>query len=184
MTDEDGRRDYRGILAFPGEKAPEKNTKAKGRMIVYDDVRGKMTGIFDDIKNKYLSLQHICPDYAAIHTYPLSRMIMIFASFERLYGHIYGKDANRSEEYLEMTEKVVNLIDQLVDSSTGKRKKYAKTLRNYVDSRDASFAANTAYALRDCLSLIHILRRFTSAPKPSERVFLYIWCRPSYPSAR
>ena len=82
VTDEDGRRDYRGILAFPGEKAPEKNTKAKGRMIVNDDVRGKMAGIFDDIKNKYLSLQHICPDYDAIRTYPLSRMIMIFASFE------------------------------------------------------------------------------------------------------
>lgn len=154
MTDEDGGRDYLGILAFPGEKAPEKNTKAKERMIVYDDVRGKMAGIFDDIKNKYLSLQHICPDYDAIRTYPLSRMIMIFASFERLYGHIYGKDANRSEEYLEMKEKVVKLIDQLVDSSTGKRKKYAKTLRNYVDSRDASFAANTAYALRDCSEIM------------------------------
>lgn len=53
-----------------------------------------------------------------------------------------------------MKEKVVNLIDQLVDSSTGKRKKYAKTLRNYVDSRDASFAANTAYALRDCSEIM------------------------------
>ena len=79
---------------------------------------------------------------------------MVLAAFERVYGNIYGKDTDRSDEYIEIKAKVVDLIEQLRIENTGKRKKAAKTLKDYVFNRDASFSSNTAYALKDCADVM------------------------------
>lgn len=153
MNEKDGH-DYLGIIVFSQDELPEKNKDAKRHLIVYNDLKEKTAKIFNSIKNEDISLQHVCSNYDAKHSYPISRVIMILAAFERVYGSIYGKDTNRSDEYIEIKAKVVELIEELRIKSTGKRKTAAKTLRDYVYNRDASFSSNTAYALKDCVEIM------------------------------
>ena len=144
-------RQYWGILVFQQNELPEKNKDAKHHLIVYSDLKEKTALLFEAIKSEHISLQHICSNYDATHSYPISRVIMVLAAFERIYGHIHGKDTNRSEEYLETKAKVVELIEKLRNDSIGKRrKKAAKTLRDFVFNRDSGFSDNTVYALKDC----------------------------------
>jgi len=161
FVNDNGKHDYLGILVFP-KVEEEKNVEARNHLIVYGDLKEKTSMIFDAIINEKISIQHICSDYNAIHSYPISRVIMILAAFERIYGNIYGKDTERSEEYLEIKGKVVEYIEQLWNETTGKRKKAAKALKDYVFNRDSSFTSNTAYALKDCAEIMEpfIKRRY------------------------
>lgn len=154
VMNEKGGHDYWGILVFPQGEPAEKSKDAKHHLIVYSDLKEKTALLFDAIKNEHTSIQHICSNYDATHSYPISRVIMILAAFERIYGHIYGKDTERSEEYIEIKAKAVELIDQLQQENTGKRKKAAKTLKDFVFNRDSSFSSNTAYALKDCADIM------------------------------
>lgn len=154
VTNDNGVHEYWGILVFPKSESPEQNKEAKRHLLVYNDLKEKTAQIFTAIRNEHISLQHICSNYDATHSYPISRVIMVLAAFERVYGNIYGKDTDRSDEYVEIKAKVVDLIEQLRIESTGKRKKAEKTLRDYVFNRDASFSTNTAYALKDCADIM------------------------------
>lgn len=162
VVNEKGNHDYWGILAFPKGEPPEKDKDARHHLIKYCDLKEKTALLFEAIKNEQISLQHICSDYSSTHSYPISRVIMVLAAFERIYGHIHGKDTERSEEYIEIKAKVVELIEQLQNENIGKRKKAAKTLKDYVFNRDSSFSTNAAYALKDCADIMKpfVLKRF------------------------
>ncbi|MBQ7300955.1 MAG: hypothetical protein IJW77_14065 [Clostridia bacterium] len=154
VINDKGTHEYWGILVFPQSELREHNKEAKHHLIVYNDLKEKTAQIFTAIKNEHISLQHICSNYDATHSYPISRVIMVLSAFERVYGNIYGKDTDRSDEYIEIKAKVVDFIEQLRIENTGKRKKAAKTLKDYVFNRDASFSSNTAYALNDCADVM------------------------------
>jgi len=154
VMNEKGGHDYWGVLVFPQGEPAEKSKDARHHLIIYNDLKEKTALLFDAIKNEHTSIQHICSNYDATHSYPISRVIMVLAAFERVYGHIHGKDTERSEEYIEIKAKVVELIDQLQKENTGKRKKAAKTLKDFVFNRDSSFSSNTAYALKDCADIM------------------------------
>lgn len=154
VINENGRHDYWGVLVFPKGELPDKDKDARHHQIKYCDLKEKTAALFDAIRHEQISLQHICPNYDATRSYPISRVIMVLAAFERTYGHIHGKDTERSEEYVEIKAKVVALIEQLQKENTGKRKKAAKTLKDYVFNRDSSFSTNAAYALKDCAEIM------------------------------
>lgn len=152
--DECGKCDDMGILVFPKEERIEKNKDAKNQLITYQHLGEKVADIFADIKRKQLSFQHICENADARRSYPISRVIMIFAAFERVYGQVYGKDTERSQLYIETKEKVVELIAEHEKDCTGKQKKYVRTLKDFVANRDSSFASNLTYALKDCAEIM------------------------------
>ena len=69
----------------------------------------------------------------------------------------YGLDGINCFDYDEIAlkykisvDEVVDLIDKYRDSLSGKKKKYAKQLRDYVGNRDSSFEFNLKRALKDC----------------------------------
>ncbi len=154
VVDDKKKRDYQGIIVFPPVHNSETNPDAKRNLIVYNDIRERTAIILDDIRTGILSIQHICDSYDATRTYPISRVILVLAAFERLYGGIYGKDTDRSDVYIETKEQVVKLIEQYANACTGKQKGYAKTLKKFVENRDSSYASNMIYALRDCKDIM------------------------------
>ena len=162
VLNENGKRDYRGLLVFPQTRKLETNRDASRHLILYEDLRERVTSVLLDIQSGVLSFQHVCESYDDRRSYPISRVIMVLAAFERLYGSVYGKDTDRSELYVSTKDEVVRLIDGFEKACTGKRRKYVKTLKDFVDNRDSSYASNVAFACKDCAEIMRpfITRRY------------------------
>ncbi len=155
ILNEEGLRDYRGILVFPKRGgAPETDKRVNEYLIGYRYLGERTAAIFDLLREERISIQHTCENHEAKRSYPISRVIMILAAFERAFESFYGKDVKRSGEYLATKEKVVALIEEYRKVSCGKEKKYAKVLRDYVDNRDSGYADNVAHALLDCREIM------------------------------
>ena len=75
---------------------------------------------------------------------------MVFSAFEREFRNIYGQDFDRSPEYISAKKDVVDLIDNYLRTTQGKKRSYIKQLRKYVENRDSSFETNIKKVLLDC----------------------------------
>lgn len=163
FINDEGLRDYSGIIVFPCNYKYESHSKVKERIITYSLLDCKSADLFKAINNDRLVFQHLCKSIDKTRHYPASRIIMIFAAFEREYRNIYGKDFGRSDEYLEAKQKVVSLIDDFSNTFQGKKKKYIDQLKKYVDLRDNSFEDSVKRALSDCEDILSpfVLRRYS-----------------------
>jgi hypothetical protein len=110
--------------------------------------------IFTNVKNNKLGFQHLCESIEDTLHYPSSRIIMIFAAFEREYRNVYGVDSERSQEYIDTKNEVIAMIDQYTNTLHGKKRAYSKQLRKYVLNRDSSFEFNLKKALSDCKDIM------------------------------
>jgi hypothetical protein len=150
FKNEKGLRDYSGILVFPQKLEKESHKKLKERIIPYPLLMKNSSRLFTAIKNNALGFQHLCDSIDKMRQFPASRIIMILAAFEREYRNIYGQDSGRSDEYLEVKSEIVSLIEDYHKTNQGKKRKYAKQLKKYVENRDSSFEDHVKYALADC----------------------------------
>lgn len=145
-----GLREYAGLLVFGKEPEAETHKNRKEVIIPYHVLQMRTAKIFTNIKNNKLVFQHLCESIEDTLHYPSSRIIMIFAAFEREYRNIYGVDSDRSQEYIDTKSEVVDLINNYTRSLHGDKRKYAKQLSKYVNNRDSSFEFNLKKALKDC----------------------------------
>lgn len=162
IKNEQGLRDYSGIIVFPKEYEEETHKKEKDRIFTYSLLKNHSSSIFTAIENNEIGFQHLCKSIDDRRHYPSSRIIMIFAEFEREYRNIYGQDSGRSDEYLKVKDDVTSLINDYLESKQGKKRKYAKQLKNYVENRDSSFESNVMKALTDCEGIMapFVARRY------------------------
>ena len=144
------KRDYQGLLVFKRRSNPETSKTISEQIIKYNLLKNKTVKLFTCIKNEKFSFQHLCDAIDSTHHYPVSRIIMIFAEFEREFRNIYGQDNDRSQEYISVKKDIVNLIENYLKTTQRKRRGYAKQLKKYVENRDSSFEANVRKALLDC----------------------------------
>ncbi len=156
FINKDGLRQYDGILAFQNNAETENHKNVKKRIIGYDILLNKTAKIFSLINKNKIGFGHICKSIDDTRHYLVSRTIMILTEFEREYRNIYGIDFNRSEEYIEVKNNVVNLINAYLQEQHGKRRQYARQLSRYVADRDNSFEANVKYALNDCADIMDV----------------------------
>lgn len=80
-----GLREYSGILVFRKATEVETHKKRTEAIIPYYVLRTRTASIFTNIKNNTLGFQHLCESIEDTRHYPSSRIIMIFAAFEREY---------------------------------------------------------------------------------------------------
>lgn len=144
---EDGLQSCEGILVFPEKFPREVDPKSKERIIQYCFLKNKIGKLFTALKNKRIGLSHLSKSFNEQQSYSAARFIMILVEFERIFRYVYGQDFDRSIEYLDVKREVVLLIDNYCQSCKGKKKKYAKTLKTYLEKRDNSFADNLGSAL-------------------------------------
>lgn len=150
----EGLRDYSGILVFGKTTDAETHKKRKEAIIPHYILKSRTASIFTNIKNNKLGFQHLCESIEDTFHYPSSRIIMIFAAFEREYRNVYGVDSDRSQEYVDTKNEIVELIDKYINTTNGKKRKYAKQLHKYVKNRDSSFEFNLKKALNDCKDIM------------------------------
>lgn len=162
FKNEKGLRDYSGIMVFPCKYEKESHKKVRDRIIPYLLLEKNVAKILTAIKNNVLGFQHLCDSIDNMRHFPASRIIMILSAFEREFRNIYGQDSGRSDEYLEVKSEVVTLIESYFQSKQGKKRQYAKQLKNYVENRDSSFESNIKFALADCEEILtpFIMRKY------------------------
>jgi len=153
---QDGLRQYDGLLVFQNKNDIEIHKNVKKRIICYDILLKKTAKIFTLINKNKIGFGHICKSIDDTRHYSVSRTIMILTEFEREYRNIYGTDSNRSEEYVDVKNNIVDLINDYLQGQHGKRRQYAKQLSRYVNDRDNSFETNVKYALNDCADIMDI----------------------------
>ena len=150
----EGKRDYSGVLVFGRTTETETHKKRKEAIIPYHVLKTRTASIFTNVKNNKLGFQHLCESIEDTLHYPSSRIIMIFAAFEREYRNVYGADSERSQEYIDTKNEVIAMIDQYTNTLHGKKRAYSKQLRKYVLNRDSSFEFNLKKALSDCKDIM------------------------------
>ena len=79
---------------------------------------------------------------------------MILSTFEKEYSSIFGQDYKRSETYSEIKELVISSVDKLIESNTGKRKKYLKSIKRQLQKLDNSYSKMVLISLRECADII------------------------------
>lgn len=146
----DGARDYAGFLVFDKSTEVETHKKTQEAIIPYHVLHKRTATLFSNIKRHKLGFQHLCESIEDRRHYPSSRIIMIFAAFEREYRNIYGVDSDRSQEYIETKNEIIDMINKYTNSLHGKKREYSKQLSKYVQNRDSSFEFNLKKALMDC----------------------------------
>lgn len=154
--DKKGMRKDCGLFVYNDNNDLEINKKVSKRIITQEILKTKTAFIFTAIKNNKLGFQHICKSIDKTTYYPSSRIIMIFAEFEREFRNIYGTNVNRSDKFLNTKSETIDVINELICKKTGKEKQYVKQFKKLIENSDNSFASNVEYALKDCKTIISV----------------------------
>lgn len=159
---EDGKVRNCGKLVFRVECKEERNEKAKERIIRAEYINEHIAEILKAIDRGEMPFGHFCDSIEAMSHYPISRIIMILAAFEREFRNIYGPDVRRSEDYKDTKDHIIKLIEEYAAECTGKRKKYVKDFAKVIRNSDSSYGDNFKYALEDCKGIMEpfVIRRF------------------------
>ena len=162
LLNKDGERDYKGLLMFKQNEVIEDDKTVPDKIIKFYLLKNKTGKLITNIKNGILGFQHLCDSIENTHHYPVSRIIMILSEFEREFRNIYGRDYDRSDDYLLVKNDVLSLIDSYLKNTSGKRRQYAKQFRKYVNNRDSSFEATLKTALYDCKEVMEpfLIKRY------------------------
>ena len=139
-----------GKLIFNTHVKEEQNEKAKERIIKAEDLNEHVSYLLKVIESGEMAFGHYCNSIEDTRHYPISRIIMILAAFEREFRNVYGQDVRRSEDYKETKTEIVDLIMKYAENMTGKRKKYIKKFAKGIMNTDSSYGDNLKYAFEDC----------------------------------
>ncbi|MDD6920614.1 MAG: hypothetical protein PUI85_05320 [Eubacteriales bacterium] len=97
---------------------------------------------------------HFCDSIEDMSYYPISRIIMILAAFEREFRNIYGQDVRRSIDYKDIKNEIIELLEKRINQLKGKRKGYVQEFARGIRNSDSSYGDNFKYALDDCKGIM------------------------------
>lgn len=167
---------FAGRLLFPENYEKEHNEDAKHSVIPFDFWKERMGDMLAVINDRQLELQYLCEDIDGTRSYPVARFIMILTAFEREYRNIYGNDANRSPEYKNVKEEVVNYLKELASSRSGDAKTYIRGFSKFINKLDDSYEQRVKYALDDCMDIMtpFIAKYYPDASEMQEKIIIGI----------
>lgn len=161
-TNSDEGKTNCGILKFRTSDRTENNKKAKTKIIKAEYLGKHVSTILEAISNDEFSFGHLCKSIDDTSHYPVSRIIMILAAFEREFRNIYGQDVKRSEEYKKTKDEVMQLLEQYAENYTGKQRRYIKGFVKGIQNTDSSYGDNFCFSLNECKTIMKpfVVRRY------------------------
>lgn len=91
-------------------------------IINYDLLGNKMPSIFEAIIKDEIYFDHFLSYTNAPHSYETDRIILDFVTFEREFRNFYDENVEKSEEYLQIKNEILEHLKELKDEKKGKRK--------------------------------------------------------------
>lgn len=110
---------------------PEIDTLNRKQYISQKYIEGFEGKILEDIANNSLYLEHLPETYKSGRTINASRFIMITAAFEWEFNRICPEGVQKDAETLKIEREIDKVIKNLIDQSTGKRKRIYIFLGSY-----------------------------------------------------
>lgn len=154
---DDGLRHNDGVLVFSYKYIPEVHKDAPTRVVSQQLLKRHTAKLMTLIKNENLRLYHLCDSIDEQYEYSLARFIMILAQFEREYRLIYADEIIESQNYIEVKNDILQLLEEYRQSQTGSKKKRAKSFIRYIENQQErlSFKQMVDRALNDCANIIN-----------------------------
>lgn len=106
----------------------------KGKFIKYEYLKGSIGKIINDIALKKIYIEHIPESYESGRHINASRFVMITAGFEWEFNRNYTEGIKKSNARKKAEENVTNIIEELINKSSGKSKQILKFLKKLIKS--------------------------------------------------
>ena len=151
---EEGLFSSGGRLLFKQPLQYEDDKRRYKRIISYNILGENSAKIIELFSNNEITNRHIRNTIGDQNHYTPAVLIMILSTFEKEYSSIFGQDYKRSETYSEIKELVLSSVDKLIESNTGKRKKYLKSIKRQLQKLDNSYSKMVLISLRECADII------------------------------
>ena len=139
-----------GRLYFAKCEISEIHKMEKLGIIQYTELGTKSWHLFSQIKYARFSVDHLLDYGSRIDGFTVGGATMVIANFEREFELIYGKNRRRSKLYIDTLEEVITAVDEMISNNMGKKKKYLKQIKTYLNNRDDSLADRISFAFVDC----------------------------------
>lgn len=151
---QDGKRVRAGRIYFNNDIEAEVNKRKNERLLRSNILNIDVSPLLQAISCDELYFEHICPSIKQRSYYGHARMILILSSFEREFKNIYADTFVRSEEYITTKNKVIDALQELRNTVTGKQKQYITGFQKLIQNSDYSFAERLNYVLTDCNEIL------------------------------
>lgn len=149
VKNQEGLYEYPALLVMKPIDNREVNEKKDKLIIKYDVLQDLVPSILFNLENNTIPLNHLVESIRDRSSYSDSRFIMILASFEKEFRNIYGTDYERSVEYKQIKEDIIEELEILRGTNTGKRRKYIKEFIRYIEKTDSSYKDRLKAALKN-----------------------------------
>lgn len=126
--------DFATLYVVSEKGSPSMEDIRKGRYIKQKIIEGYEGKILTDIASGELYLRHIPESYAMGRHKDAAKFVMITAAFEWEFHRNYPEGIKKSDTTRKAEEDATNMLQGLVDSSTGKLKSIYKFLKRLVKS--------------------------------------------------
>ena len=123
----------------------------KRRFIPYNSIVGREAVILKMISNNFLYTEHIPESYDSSRIMTISRFISIISAFEWEFRNLYPSGIS-SPKTAAAEQDVLTILDNLIETNTGKIKSILKHLKRNVGS--SSLGSKIAHVLNDYANII------------------------------
>lgn len=151
---QDEKREMAGTIRINKKEEEELSEKSDRRIIEYSYLKEKVAYIFEAIGKEEMYFEHIQKSINATKSYGINRIILNFVAFEREFRNIYLDEFPRSPEYNEIKSKILESLEEIKKSYTGKRKKYVQEFISSIRKSENKFSDKMMKALLDCEDIL------------------------------
>lgn len=116
----------------------EKRTIKDGRYISQHYIAGLEGKILSDIASDTIYMRHLPDSYDAGRHIDAARFVMITAAFEWEFRRIFPDGVSKKDKKLQAEERAVQVLQKLIDNSTGELKSIYKYLQKNIGSSPLS----------------------------------------------
>lgn len=150
IYDEHGRKYPSGRFYINNQCKPESDYENIKHLIISDNIPN-LGDLYKLILNGNIYMSHICSDYSKRKIYDPSRMLGIMIAFERLFRWQYGINAIRSDDYLELLDRIkINLENNKDDICHGlKVKRNFEKVINRLSEPQVSYGDYISHVIKD-----------------------------------
>ena len=150
IYDEHNRKYPSGRFYVNNKCEPESDYENIKHLITSDSIPN-LGDLYQLILSGNVYMSHICNDYSQRRTYNPSRMLGIMIAFERLFRWQYGINAIRSNDYLELLERIKTTLDKNKDdicNGLKVKRNFAKVI-NRLSEPQVSYGDYISHVIKD-----------------------------------
>lgn len=154
MLNEQNRKSYGEIIYCQNKGDIEFKCIKDKRFISYDEFKGYEHIILDKLSSNTLYTTHIPSSYEQGSHINASTFILITAAFEWEFKNLYPEGITKKQSTIEAEEYVKNIIEDLKNNHTGKKKEILKFLSKLV--RSDSLNSKIIHAYNDLSNIANV----------------------------